>query len=157
MSKTITQPRTLEPFAWLATFVVSLFGLAYVTPPLSASIVLCCTLSIALTLISASKGNLHENKYLPWLGALLSASIGWLAVLLLPVGGQDVGIVERVIVVMSIAVILMPALLVIEMLTSVVFVTAIAKVQGKSNLGRELQVVSLVDRKFGGLLGSINR
>lgn len=157
MSKRTKFSTTFEPLAWLGTFAVSLFALAYIAPGLSVTIVLCGALSIALTLIATSNSNLQDNKSLPWIGAILSAFIVWVAVLLLPTSGQEAGVIERVIVVVSAAVILMPALLLVEMVTSVAFITMISKAQGKTNLGGELQVASLVDRKFGGLLGSINR
>jgi hypothetical protein len=94
---------------------------------------------------------------LPWAGAVLLANIAWITVLLLPVGGQDAGVIERLIVVLSAGIILMPILAFVEMMVSTTFVMMISKAQGKTDLGSELQIVALLDRKFGGLLGTINR
>ncbi len=157
MSKRSTLSTFFEPLAWLGAFGLSLSAFAFMTPGLAFAIISCCVLSVALTLVATREGSLQDNRLLPWAGAVLLANIAWVAVLLLPVGGQGVGVIERVIVVVSTGVILMPVLAFIEMMVSMTFVMMISKAQGKSNLGGELQVVALLDRKFGGLLGSINR
>lgn len=157
MSKRSISSTIFEPLAWLVAFVLSLSALVFMAPGLAFAIVSCCVLSVALTLLATQDGSLQDSKLLPWAGAVLLANIAWIAVLLLPVGGQDAGIVERVIVVVSAGIILMPILAFVEMVVSMAFVMIISKAQGKSGLGGELQVVALLDRKFGGLLGSINR
>ncbi len=157
MSKRSLSSSILEPLAWLCAFGLSLGALAFAAPGLAFAIVTCCVLSVALTLSATREGSLQDSKFLPWAGAVLLANIAWIAVLLLPVGGQDAGVIERVIVVVSAGVILMPILAFVEMMVSMTFVMMISKAKGKTDLGSELQVVALLDRKFGGLLGSINR
>ena len=157
MFKRSTPSRIFEPLAWLGAFGLSLGVFAFVGPELAFAIVSVCVLSAALTLLATREVSLQDSVVLPWAGAVLLANIAWIAVLLLPVGGQDVGVIERVIVVVSAGIILMPILAFIEMMVSVALVMMISKAQGKSELGSELQVVALLDRKFNGLLGAINR
>ena len=157
MTKKSISSSVFEPLAWLGAFGLSLGALAFMTPNLAFALISCCVLSVTLTLIATQNGRLQDSKLLPWAGAVLLANIAWVAVLLLPVGGHDTGVVERIIVVVSAGLILMPILAFVEMMVSMTFVMMISKAQGKSGLGGELQVVALLDRKFGGLLGSINR
>jgi hypothetical protein len=157
MSKRSATSKILEPLAWLGAFGLSLGGLVFAAPGLAFAIISCCVLSIALTLLATRKGSLQDSKLLPWAGAVLLANIAWITVLLLPVGGQDAGVIERLIVVLSAGIILMPILAFVEMMVSTTFVMMISKAQGKTDLGSELQIVALLDRKFGGLLGTINR
>ncbi len=151
------------PFGWLAFSGAVLFGLVQLSPTLYASVVGAAALSMG-TIILATGSNIDKsNRFVPYLGAALFAMLCWIAVSLVPSSPVEAGVAAgtvltaRSLVVLSAVVLVMPVLAFIEMLFSLTAVQAISQFRGHSVLDGELRVVSMIDQKFGGVFGGLNR
>ena len=151
------------PISWLATAGASLIALIQLAPSMSVSILCAAVLSASIiVLVSRSETN-EESKVVPHLGAGLFAFMIWIVVSLVPVSSVEVGavansaLIARTVVALIACVLLMPLLALAETIFSVAVVQVVSRASGGSVLSGELRVVSLLEQKFGGLLGGINR
>ncbi|MEE9375589.1 MAG: hypothetical protein V3V04_04580 [Rhizobiaceae bacterium] len=151
------------PFGWLAASSGTLVALLQFSPSLAASFACASALSIASVVMATRPEQKSDSVLLPLLGAVLFAFITWITISMVPSSSAEIGVssgmvlTARSIVALSVVVLLLPVLALAEMLFSVVAVQAIARLRGKSILGGELQVVSMISNKFGNLLGAVNR
>ncbi len=149
---------TLMPFAWLGTYATGFAVAVWFSPPLLWSALAACTLSLCIILFVAGRDvSQPSGQLVPLGGALLLALITWIAVLLVPVGAMDTSIAARAVAVIAAATLLMPVIAFGEMLFSILALQLVSRAQGRSVLGGELRLIAFIDRKFGGLLGSVNR
>ncbi len=160
----ITSSKSLfAPLTWLAASGGVLFGLLQMAPSLSLSMACAAGLSIGTVFLATGEEDSKNRMIVPLLGAVLFGFLAWIAVSLIPGTPAESGLAAnavltaRSLIVLSAVVLLMPILAFAEMMFSMVAVQAVAKLRGKTVLGGELQVISMIDQKFGGVMGSLNR
>ncbi len=152
------------PFAWLALTAGLLSGLHMLELSVTVSFIAAIFVSLTIVLLASRPAAEDQNRItIPVLGAGLFALLAWSAISFIPAVPFDDGLSSnaqffaRSIVVVSAVVLAMPVLALAELLFSMCLLQIIARADGESTLGGELRVVSMIDRKFGGVLGSLNR
>lgn len=150
------------PILWLGVSAGSLLLLANIAPSILVSALMIVVVS-ALIIALVAKGTDVDMPAVPVLGAGLFSLIAWLSVSMMPdvsavaEMGQGWVLVAKAVVFLTTVLIAMPVLALAETLISAVLVALISRSTGASVLGSELRIVAMINAKFGGLAGSINR